>query len=131
METTSTLEALQHKNLAHHSMPKFSCQQKISFHTNKNFPWPKNHTPKKFCPTKNQCPIKILPWPTKKNFLSKITTKKKKKKKFLHVHDHKKFLHVHAQPKNPNMSKIITAKFFHDLTSHTQQKFSIARISCS
>ena len=45
--------------------------------------------------------------------------------------DNKNFLHVHAQQVNSHISKIIaTKKNFHDQTSHTQQNFSIAKISC-
>ena len=65
LETTSTLEALQHKNLAHYSIPKITCQQKrenLSIHA------------KIFMPTKN-----LIPYQQKFLMTKESMTQKKKK----------------------------------------------------
>ena len=93
---------------------------------------------KKFpCAQKSQCPTtkksmphQILPQP--KFLTCPYTTIKyfhSHAKKFLHFQDSKKkkkkshkFMSMYNR-KNSYISKIVTTKFFHDPTSHTQQKY--------
>ena len=117
LETTSTLEAPQHESLAHYSMTS---------HMPKKFPCQKKKKKKKNAPPKISPQSKIFTCPyittkffffNQNSYMTKIANKKFPTcpcttSKFSHVQNH--------SHKN----------IFHDQTSHTQQNFSIAKISC-
>ena len=151
LETTSTLESLQCKSLAHYSMTKIPCPKKLFSHAKKkitcqkNFPMTKiffitkNHAPKKFNAPQQKKSMPHQNFTSIKNF-------------HMSTHNYLFVSYNHTQQKISYMSKIAiknkiptcpcpctnefshiqnpSHKIFHYQKSHTQQNFSITKVSC-